>query len=375
MRAIFYAPMKSPTNPKPSGDRTVARLLVTALKALGYDVDILEGFKSYSAEPSLYREKRRALLAKWEKGRTQIVSKKPDLWITYHSYYKAPDLIGPRAANELGVPYLIFEPSFSPARSGTCWDQQVTDARISFERADRLLPMKSKDVPPLSDIPGVAGKINLLPPFVPSPNRTRPSLSIGQRVYWRKHLGVQAHTPVLFCAAMMRPGKKRDSYQFLAQSLRYLLHLDWHLVIAGDGPEHRSIRSAFDAIAHRTSFLGQVPHERLQQMYAAADLFVWPGLGEAYGMVYLEAAAGGTPSIAVQGDGVREVIKDGLTGTLVEHASANAYALGIARLLLNVADRRQMGTHAMRFVEKERSFDTALGHLGPLLKIRKENQP
>ncbi len=367
MKAIFYAPMKSPTNPKPSGDRTVARLLVSAFQALGYDVQILEGFRAYTADPSLYGAMRRHILSKWETERTLIFSQKPDLWITYHSYYKAPDLIGPQAARALGVPYVIFEPSFSPKRRGTCWDRQVKDAQASFEQADILCPMKTKDVAPLRALPDADTKIHLLPPFVPPPLKGRPSFEAEVRTDWQSRFKISPRTPVLLCAAMMRSGKKADSYRFLARSLRYLAHLDWHLVIAGHGPEHRSIKRAFYGFEHRLSFLGQVPHNRLQKMYSAADLFVWPGLGEAYGMVYLEAAAGGTPSVAVLGHGVQEVIKDGRTGTLVPYASPKAYGDAVARLLLNTPMRRQLAKCARVFVDQERSFVTALDRLALLL--------
>ena len=375
MKAVFYAPMKSPTNPKPSGDRTVARLLVTALQSLGYEVHILEGFKAYCANPPAYGKMRNTLLSRWEEERTQIFCFNPDLWITYHSYYKAPDLIGPWAANEMGMPYVIFEPSFAPKRRGTCWDAQLNDARASFERADCLLPMKTKDVVPLHTLPGAAAKTRLLPPFAPPTNETHPSRWVPQRALLHNHANMAAHPPILLCAAMMRSGKKQKSYRFLAQSLHHLRHLNWHLLIAGDGPKRRSIETAFAGVTHRVTFLGQVPHEQLQQIYSAADLFVWPGLGEAYGMVYLEAAAGGTPSVAVLGDGVREVVKNGRTGTLVEYASTKAYANAIARLLLNSTERRYLGKHAKRFVNTERSFDIAVTQLASLLPTLGEARP
>ena len=37
----------------------------------------------------------------------------PDLWLTYHSYYKAPDLLGPGISRTLGIPYVIFQGMYS----------------------------------------------------------------------------------------------------------------------------------------------------------------------------------------------------------------------------------------------------------------------
>ena len=43
MRIAFYAPLKSPNHPVPSGDRLMARLLIAALQRAGHDVEICIG--------------------------------------------------------------------------------------------------------------------------------------------------------------------------------------------------------------------------------------------------------------------------------------------------------------------------------------------
>ena len=46
MNVAFYAPLKPPTSPVPSGDRRIARLLIRALKMAGHDVELASKFKS-----------------------------------------------------------------------------------------------------------------------------------------------------------------------------------------------------------------------------------------------------------------------------------------------------------------------------------------
>ena len=44
---------------------------------------------------------------------TELANNKVDLWLTYHSYYKAPDLIGPAVSKKLHIPYVIFQGIYS----------------------------------------------------------------------------------------------------------------------------------------------------------------------------------------------------------------------------------------------------------------------
>src|SRR3546814_2161999 len=49
MRIAFYAPLKPPTHPNPSGDRQMARMLVQALRHAGHEVHLASRFRSREA--------------------------------------------------------------------------------------------------------------------------------------------------------------------------------------------------------------------------------------------------------------------------------------------------------------------------------------
>ncbi len=51
MRIAFYAPMKSPHHPVPSGDRLMARLLIRALEMAGHSVELLSEFRIHAGTP------------------------------------------------------------------------------------------------------------------------------------------------------------------------------------------------------------------------------------------------------------------------------------------------------------------------------------
>jgi glycosyltransferase involved in cell wall biosynthesis len=94
--------------------------------------------------------------------------------------------------------------------------------------------------------------------------------------------------------------------------------------------------------------VGVVPHAELPAVYAAADLYVWPAINEAYGMAFLEAQASGLPVVAGRTGGVPAVVADGVTGLLTPVGDAAAFAAAVARLLDDAGARARLGQAAIR---------------------------
>ena len=112
MRLAFYAPMKPPTHPAPSGDRRMGRLLMAALRLAGHSVTLASRLRSWDDGTRPRRQARiraageataQRLIAQW---RAADVESRPDAWFTYHLYHKAPDWIGPTVSEALRIPYL-----------------------------------------------------------------------------------------------------------------------------------------------------------------------------------------------------------------------------------------------------------------------------
>lgn len=106
------------------------------------------------------------------------------------------------------------------------------------------------------------------------------------------------------------------------------LELPGTKVIVGDGPARVALEEAYpDAI-----FLGEKHGEELADIYAAADVFVFPSKTDTFGLVLLEALASGLPVAAFPVKGPRDVIGDAPVGAL-DHdlRSACFAALDISR--------------------------------------------
>jgi len=86
-------------------------------------------------------------------------------------------------------------------------------------------------------------------------------------------------------------------------------------------------------IADAVHFMGRLPNPEVQRFMARADLFALPSWDEAFGLVYTEAMAQGTPVLACRGEGCADFIDDGRNGYLVPPRDAAAVAAVVSRVL------------------------------------------
>jgi glycosyltransferase involved in cell wall biosynthesis len=375
MRIAFYAPLKSPTHGTPSGDRRVAGLLMDALGRAGHRVELVSSFRSYdaagdAARQAALRDQGLALgvrlAAQW---RDAPAGARPDLWFTYHTYYKAPDWLGPAASAALGIPYVIAEASHAGKRAGGAWDIGHRATAEAVGRADLLLCPTRDDVAGLQGVAGAPERVVWLPPFLdPAPFRRAAAQRAAHRERLARTHGVDAEQPWLAVVAMMRPGDKLASYRALAQALALTRDLRWQLLVAGDGIARAEVEGALaTAIPGRAVFLGAQRLGGVAALYAAADICVWPAVNEAYGMALLEAQAAGLPVISSATRGVPDVVADGRTGRLAPPGDAGALAGLVRELLLDAGQRARLGAAAAAFMAEERSLDATVTRLRPLL--------
>ena len=351
MRIAFYAPLKSPDHPVPSGDRQMARLLVRALRASGHGVEIVSTLRSFMAEPQTAGMQAMEAAAAQESARiaTQFrAAGLPDLWFTYHPFYKAPDLLGPGLARRFGLPYVTAEASDAPKRADGPWSGWHAINQAAIRAGAMHLCFTARDRAGVSALLGSTERLVDLPPFIDAaPVRLSPAPKSG---------------PVrLIAIAMMRPGDKLRSYSGLAQALERLRpELAWSLSVGGDGPAREAVRNCFAGIRDdRLNWLGLLDASAVQAHLDTSDLFVWPGHNEAYGIAYLEAGARGLPVVAFDSGGVASVVRSGETGLLVPDGDVAALAEALDLMISDAGLRRRYGSAARAFVTTERNLAAA----------------
>lgn len=153
---------------------------------------------------------------------------------------------------------------------------------------------------------------------------------------FRKQWNIPADAPVAGYVGRLAPEKNLD---FLADAMAMvLLKTHAHFLAVGSGPSEQTMRSAFEAagVGDRVHFTGNLSECPLVDAYHAMDLFVFASLTETQGMVLVEAMAAGVPVVALDGPGVREVVRDEVNGLKLQLANgvdAARYAQAVHRLL------------------------------------------
>lgn len=352
MRIAFYAPLKSPDHPTPSGDRRIGRLLMQALSLAGHDVFLASRFRSHDDGRRPGRAERLAGVGARLAQRVlrRLSQDPPDLWFTYHLYYKAPDHLGPAVARRLGIPYVVAEASIAGKRAGLPGHDAALAALGTADLAICLNPADEAGVRPHLK-PG-AGWLALAPFLEDAP----PPI-----------LRAANDRPKILTVGMMRTGDKLSSYRLLAEALADVADRDWTLSIAGDGPARAEVEAAFARFgarfSERVAFLGQCDEAALARLYAEADFLAWPAINEAYGMALLEAQAAGLPVVAGDCGGVAAIVRDGLTGLTPPVGDVDAFADRLRLMLDQPALRRSFGRAAREAVTAEHLIATAAERL------------
>lgn len=366
MRIAFHTPLNPAGDGGVSGDRRMARQLIAALESLGHVVEPVAAPKTYfrEADPARFASVvadaarlRDALLAGYRASRPP-----PDLWFTYHNYYRSPDFLGPAIASALDIPYVTAESSDSARRATGEWAEHTAIVRQGLAAGDAHFFFTDRDRQGLEPWRTEGTALLALPPFV----------AIGPAHGPRTN----GHGPSrLVTVAMMREGAKLKSYLTLARILDRCRGEDWTLSIIGDGPCRAEIGAAFAGLPEgRITWHGKLDRDTTQAELARHDIFLWPGIGEAYGLVYLEAQAAGLPVVAFDSGGVAETVRAGETALLVPEHDDEALAAALTRLLRDRALRKGMGAAAHRFILAERTPARAAESLAEGLALAVRNR-
>jgi glycosyltransferase involved in cell wall biosynthesis len=359
MRIAFYAPLKSPDHPVPSGDRRIAQLFLAALRMAGHDVFLASRFRSYEGRGDHSRQARLAALGAGIARRLlrryrETPETAPDLWFTYHLYHKAPDWLGPVIAGALGIPYVVAEASDAPKQALRSWATGRYAAAQAICRADAVIGLNSTDR-------------DCVLPLLRDPSRwfaIKPFLDAAS--YGRRTRATN-EAPRLVTIAMMRYGDKLASYRMLGDALARLLDMAWLLEVIGDGQARPEVENALAPLDGRVIWAGSLKSQAIADRLGGADLCVWPAFNEAFGMSLLEAQASGLPVVAGRTGGVAEIVISGVTGLLVPVGDAPAFAAGVRSLMVNPQKRAAFAAAAQRRIRAEHDVSTAAARLGAVI--------
>lgn len=343
MRIAFYPSYRSVSHGTSSGLVSIARDVHSAMQAEGHEVL----FPVHQSMEWIYLRPRtwlNTLKEAW-RGDQAVKAARPDCWLTYHTYYRGPDLLGPLLAGRNHLPYFILEASYATKyrKRLKTWMGFYLN-RHALQRADMIFVNKLRDVDNLARL-------------LPAERITyiRPGISIkafpqdpALRQSERRRLGLQDKR-VVVTAAMMRPGVKEEGIAFVIEACASLRQdtSDLHLLIAGDGPGRARLEEqARRLLPGAHTFVGRIPPAEMHKVYNTGDVFAFPGINESLGMVYLEAQCCGLPVVATSHDGAPEVVADKIAGIIVPPFAVTDFATALKTLLTDTDLRARFAREA-----------------------------
>ncbi len=180
----------------------------------------------------------------------------------------------------------------------------------------------------------------------------------------REALGIRGDAPVFLYAGRIAPEK---NLRFLLESFVHIRDAlsEAVMVFAGDGPQRVELEQAAAewGLAASVRFAGFLDRKRLVDLYRTSDVFIFASKTETQGLVIVEAMAAGTPAVAVRAMGVRDVVRDGENGFLVDEdaralaeravqvAADQALAARLAVGALSTAECTSLQNGVVRLVE------------------------
>ncbi len=129
------------------------------------------------------------------------------------------------------------------------------------------------------------------------------------------------------------------------------------LALVGHGPAREDLEKHFEGTP--TKFVGYLTGEALAQAYASADMFVFPSSMETFGLVVVEAMAAGLPVVSSRVGGVRDVVREGVTGYTFDVGDVPALIEGVRQIAVSRERITEMGYAARQFAETQ-SWDTMM---------------
>jgi len=169
----------------------------------------------------------------------------------------------------------------------------------------------------------------------------------GERA--RKRYRLEAGRFVVGHVGRLAPEKNLG---FLAEAVARFVAAndDAVFLVVGGGPAEGELQSAFDrhGVAERLCLTGPLVGQELIDAYTAMDVFAFASHSETQGMVLAEAMATGTPVVALDAPGAREVVRDGENGRLLAGEDTSQFVAGLREIASATGSRRRMLAQAAR---------------------------
>ena len=285
-----------------------------------------------------------------------------------HTHTSKVGILGRFAAFAAGVPIVVHNPHGHIFYEGF----YLGHARVEiFKLLERLATKFSDKIITLSDIEkddyirlgfGKQGKFTTIHSGVDL-ERVLNSVEGPEKI--KKEFGIPEGSPVIGNVAYLVP---RKGHKYLIDAVPIILKKipDAVFIMVGDGELRQElVMQARDlGVSDKIIFTGW--RRDIPRILNIFDVFVFPSVSEGMGMALVEAMAAKKPVVASSVMGIKEIVKDGITGLLVPPADSQKLADAIVDILKDKTKATQFGENALKYVDPDFRLETMMSRLEAL---------
>lgn len=169
---------------------------------------------------------------------------------------------------------------------------------------------------------------------------------------WRRSLGIADGEMVIAFLGRVVMEKGLDVFSDAIHAFA-TFGLKHRVLVIGEGPA----QPWFEEQLPDAMFIGQQTGNDLARALASADVFLNPSITEAFGNVTLEAMGCGLPVIAAEATGATNLVRDGVTGMLVDGTDPDEFAEALAAYARDSGLRRRHGEAGLQ-IARTMDWDT-----------------
>lgn len=339
------------TQAENAGAQEISRLLGKELTKRGHDVHHLffyrktDGFDGQENTTICCNERPKGpfqMLGFLKKLVADIKAVKPDVVFTFQHF---GNTVGAPAAKLAGVPLIIANQV--SARETIHPVLRYADLLLGLSSLYQAITVNSNDLlKDYSVFPNRYTKKIVLVPHGFEEKTTTLSKDEARAKY-----NIPNNVPLLGTVARLNEAKQIDC------ALRLLENKpDWHLLIAGQGPDEERLKALVDELqaSERTHFIGEVNQTSIGDVLKTLDLFVFPSRAETFGLAAVEAGQAGIPVVANDLPVLREVLDiDGEAAALfVDVKDQTTFANAVANILSDETLYAQLSNNGQQLKNK-----------------------
>lgn len=294
-----------------------------------------------------------------------------------HTHYWLSGLIGKKLKKDFGLPYVHTAHSLAWAKekaTGVHDQRRINAEGAILKNADYVLATTNNEKQLIKTFVDSPSPIKVIPIGVDQAFKVR-----GNRSHLRKKFGY--HNPLFVFAGRLEVTKGiftlLKAFQLLVEKTGPT-DTPYLIIAGGDAesidletnlPKDKKLREAVRGIEHRVEFLGPQSQEELALLFNSATATIVPSFYESFGMVAAEAQACGSPVIASDIGGLKNVVQDGITGLLVEIKNEIDLAIAMEVLSANALLTERLSRQAVQIARKDFDWDSISNRINTLYEV------